>query len=83
MNNMDLLAFVCCGDEFALLTDSTDISYAQEIAEKLKSSNEQTFSYDSSELPLSLHIGITQLSKSPLRYNELFTELHMTIKESK
>ena len=71
------------GDEFALLTDSTAISYAQEIAERIKSTNGQTISFEGTELPLSLHIGITQFKQTPLRYNELFTGLHMSIKESK
>ena len=71
------------GDEFTLLTDSTDISYAQGIAEKIKELNGQPISFEGTEIPLSLHIGITQFKQKPLRYNELFTELHMSIKKSK
>jgi len=71
------------GDEFALLTDNTDISYAQEVESKIKAANEQPFSFGSMDIPLSLHTSITKFSNSSLRYNELFTILHMTIKESK
>ncbi len=71
------------GDEFAILTNSTAISYAQELTAKLKQDNERTFSFEGKEIPLSLHTGITQFDKSPLRYNELFTELHQTIKDCK
>lgn len=71
------------GDEFAILTNSTDISYAQKVVAKIKSYDGQPIIFEEKELPLGLHIGITQFKQTPLRYNELFTELHMSIKESK
>ena len=71
------------GDEFALLTDSTDITYAEEIAEKIRSYNGETFRYEEQEIPLSLHVSITRFEGSPVKYNELFTNLHLAIKESK
>lgn len=71
------------GDEFALLTESTDIAYAEEIAEKIRSCNEQTFRYENQDIPLSLHVSITRFDNSPVKYNELFTNLHLAIKDSK
>lgn len=71
------------GDEFALLTESTDITYAEEIAEKIRSYNEQTFRYEEQDIPLSLHVSITRFENSQVKYNELFTNLHLAIKDSK
>ncbi|MGN1148883.1 MAG: helix-turn-helix domain-containing protein [Lachnospiraceae bacterium] len=77
------IVFRIGGDEFALLTDSADESYAQAVADKIREQNGQTFSYEGQEIPLSLHIGIAKFENSPIKYNELFTELHTAIKESK
>ena len=71
------------GDEFALLTNSTDIRYAEEIAEKIRSYNGQTFRYEDQDIPLSLHVSVTRSEGSPVKYNELFNNLHLAIKESK
>ncbi|MBQ6786111.1 MAG: helix-turn-helix domain-containing protein [Lachnospiraceae bacterium] len=71
------------GDEFALLTESTDIAYAEAIADKIRSCNEQTFRYENQDIPLSLHVSITRFDNSPVKYNELFTNLHLAIKDSK
>lgn len=77
------IVFRIGGDEFALLTDSADESYARAVADKIREQNGQTFSYEGQEIPLSLHIGIAKFENSPIKYNELFTELHTAIKESK
>lgn len=71
------------GDEFALLTDSADINYAEQIAEKIREKNGQPFVYEEKQLPLSLHVGVARMEKSRVRYNELFTGLHNAIIESK
>ena len=71
------------GDEFALLTESTDIAYAEAIADKIRSYNEQTFRYEEQDIPLSLHVSITRFENSQVKYNELFTNLHLAIKDSK
>ena len=71
------------GDEFALLTESTDITYAEEIAERIRCFNGQTFRYENQDIPLSLHVSVTKLESSPVKYNELFTNLHLAIKKSK
>ncbi len=71
------------GDEFALLTDSSDITYAEQIAEKIRDFNGQTFRYEDQDIPLSLHVSITRQESSQVKYNELFTNLHLAIKDSK
>lgn len=64
------------GDEFALLTNSEDIKYAEQIAEKIKSFNGQTFSYESQEIPLSLYVGITKIDNATPKHEDLFAKLH-------
>ena len=71
------------GDEFTLLTNSTDVAYAEQIAEEIRNCNGQTFRYEDQDIPLSLHISITRLESSQVKYNELFTRLHLAIKDSK
>ncbi len=77
------IVFRIGGDEFALLTDKTDREYAESIAEKIKSYNGSTYTYEEKKIPLSIHVGIAKFESSPLKYNELFTQLHLVIKESK
>ena len=69
------------GDEFALLTCSEDIEYAREIAEKISNCNGHRFTYEESELPLTLHIGVARFEGARLRYDELFARLHSCIRE--
>ena len=71
------------GDEFALLTDSPDSSYAEGIAEKLRSLNGKTFHFNGQDIPLGLHVSVTRFDGSIVKYNELFTNLHLAIKGSK
>lgn len=77
------IVFRIGGDEFALLTDSTDEQYVQQIVETVKSKNEQVFCCDGKEIPLSLHTGTARFGKKTIKYNELFTGLHTAIRDSK
>lgn len=71
------------GDEFVLLTNSTDISYAENIAEKIRGFNGKTFRYEEQDIPLSLHVSVTKHDGAQIKYNDLFTNLHLAIKNSK
>ncbi len=77
------VAFRIGGDEFALLTASTDVNYAESIAEKVRSMNGQSFRFEDQEIPLTLYVSITKYEGRNIKYNELFTNLHLAIKESK
>jgi AraC family transcriptional regulator len=77
------LVFRIGGDEFALLTDSTDQGYAESVAGKLRSDNGRPVRFEELEIPLNLHIGIAGLENKTVRYNELFTSLHTAIRDSK
>ncbi len=71
------------GDEFAILTDSTESAYAEGIAERIRNFNGQCFAWNGHDFPLSLHVGVTRYEGKHLKYNELFTELHTAILNSK
>ena len=70
-------------DEFVVLTNSSDISYAEAIAENIRAKNGEPIVFEGKEIPLILYVGVTKLSDGVVRYNELFSELHQTILESK
>lgn len=77
------LVFRIGGDEFTLLTNSEELQYAEALCEKLRSYNGQPILYEDQEIPLFLHIGIVKLEKQFIKYNELFTQLHSAIQDSK
>ena len=71
------------GDEFVLLTNSEDIRYAESVAEKIKSYNDNPIVFEGREIPLGLHVAVVKLDNEVVKYNELFEQLHNTIMENK
>lgn len=73
----DDIAFRIGGDEFCILTASADEAYARSLAEKIRSYNNNTITYENRSLPLSLHVGITKYESkgSSIHYGDLFTSL--------
>ncbi|MDE5825520.1 MAG: helix-turn-helix domain-containing protein [Lachnospiraceae bacterium] len=78
----DDIVFRIGGDEFCILTGSSEQSYAEQIADKIRSMNEQTFPYENQEIPLSLYITTVSI-KECNRYDEVFAGLHNALKEGK
>ena len=76
------IVFRIGGDEFCVLTASSDAAYAEQIAENIRHMNEQTFAYEEQEIPLLLYVSTVSLQEC-LRYEEVFAGLHNAIKESK
>ena len=79
----DDIVFRIGGDEFVMLTNSEDICYAEQIAEKIRSFNGSPIQFEGQDIPLNLHVGVTKCEELPLRYSELFAGLHRAILESK
>ncbi len=77
------IVFRIGGDEFVILTNTTDITEAETVAERIRARNGETFSFEERDIPLFLHIAVTTVTVKPLRYSELFTRLHMAINENK
>ena len=71
------------GDEFCMLTASTDETYAAAIVAEIKSHNGECFDYEGQAIPLSLHAAATKYKGTTPRYSELFAELHIAIRDGK
>lgn len=78
----DDVVFRIGGDEFCILTASSDAAYAEQIAEKIRSMNQQPFLYGDREIPLTLHVSTVSL-KSCQHKDEVFDGLHNAIADSK
>ncbi len=70
-------------DEFALLTASTDIKYAEQIREKIIALNGNCFDFEDKKIPLELYVVITKLDAGSLKYTELFGKLMGAIDREK
>lgn len=71
------------GDEFCILTSSTESSYAEKIAENIRMHNGETFDFNDKKIPLSLYVVSTKITGNRGKYNELFVELHEALQEIK
>ena len=70
------------GDEFCILTASSDRAYAEQVAESIKAMNGKTFEYEGTQIPLSLYAAVADV-QSGAHYEELYADLHNAIKECK
>lgn len=77
------IVFRIGGDEFALLTDSTEEAYAQSVADKISKENGKVFEADGKEFPLGLYTAVARFDAPHIRYQELFTGLHKAIEDCK
>ena len=73
------MVFRIGGDEFCILTDNQSAEYAENIAKLIKNQNGDTFLYEGQQIPLNLHVVTAKFQGSILKYDELFSELHMVI----
>lgn len=72
------------GDEFVLLTNSSDIAYAESIAAKIEACNGNPIHFEDKEIPLSLYVAITKLNDGPnIKYIEMYGRFHDIINEIK
>lgn len=71
------------GDEFAILTQSEDAAYAEEIAKKILSHNGETYDAYGQQIPLTLYASVTRFNGKSIKYHELFSQLHQTIEANK
>ena len=68
-------------DEFALLTNSEDITYAESIVNKILALNGKTFVFEDKEIPLNLYTSITKADEGIMHYDQLFTKLTSSIRK--
>ena len=76
------LVFRIGGDEFCILTDSREESYAEAIAEAIRARNGECFRDGDREVPLFLHTTAVRLKQKRVRYDQLYTGLHEAIREA-
>ena len=70
------------GDEFVILTDSTDEAYAKKLCGEIISHNDECISWDGNEIPLTLYVkAVRYEGGSALRYSDFFTMLHSELSE--
>lgn len=77
------LVFRIGGDEFCMLTNERSLDRAQRIADEIIRHNGDPISFEGRQIPLSLHTTVTQLNMPQIKYDELFTRLHLAIRECK
>ena len=79
----DDIVFRIGGDEFCILTASTNEAYADCIAQKINQTNGKPIVYNGRAIPLSLYTVKTKLSLYTPKYDELFTSLHTALRDGK
>lgn len=77
------LVFRIGGDEFCILTDSTEREHAECIAHAIRARNGETFSCEDGEISLFLYTTVVDLKQKQIKYDELYAELHGAIQEGK
>ncbi len=77
------IVFRIGGDEFVILTNSEDIHYAEDVCERIRKYNGQTFQFEDKEIPLNLYVTTVKFEGKNLRYRDLYEQLHTSIMESK
>lgn len=71
------IVFRIGGDEFVILTDSTDEEYAKNMCKDILSHNKECITWENREIPLSLYVKAVQYdTQGALRYSEFFSMLH-------
>lgn len=75
------IVFRIGGDEFCMLTNSTDEAYADAVMRKIAEQNGKPFRWEDREIPLSVYITKTKVPLHTPRYSELFTGLHNAIRQ--
>ena len=70
------IVFRIGGDEFVILTNSSDENYARGVCEEIIRHNEEPISWEGREIPLSLYVKMVRYEGgTALRYAEFFTML--------
>lgn len=77
------IVFRIGGDEFVSLTNSEDKAYADKIAAEVLSHNEEPFTYNGQEIPLSVYATTFKLEQQVLRYSQVFHAMQEQLDNNK
>ena len=70
------IVFRVGGDEFVILTNSSDEDYARSVCQEILSHNEELIIWEEKDIPLSMYVKIVRYEGgTALRYSEFFTML--------
>lgn len=69
------------GDEFALITRSSDLAYVEGLVEEILSHNDECIEWEDKKIPLKLRVGIMHASAENIKYDKLFSDMHKAINE--
>lgn len=73
----DDIVFRIGGDEFVILTNTTDEEYAKNICNEVMSHNMEVIEWEDKKIPLSMYVKAVRFdTKGGLRYSEFFSMLH-------
>lgn len=76
------IVFRIGGDEFVILTNSSDEAYAKSICEDILGHNKECIVWEGQEIPLSMYAKAVKFDgDGGLRYAEFFTMLHNELSE--
>lgn len=76
------IVFRIGGDEFVILTNSKDETYAKTVCASIISHNKECIVWENHEIPLSMYVKAVRFDgDGGLRYSEFFTMLHNEISE--
>lgn len=76
------IVFRIGGDEFVILTNSSDAAYAESICKEILSHNGESFVWEGREIPMSMYARTVCFEGSGcFRYSELFTKLQNEISD--
>ena len=65
------------GDEFVILTDTNDETYAKNVCEEILSHNGEIITWEGHDIPLSLYVkAVLYDGSTNLKYSEFFTMIH-------
>jgi AraC family transcriptional regulator len=79
----DMLVLRIGGDEFALVTGKSEKCDAETYMYRILAFNDKPIAWNGREIPVFLRAGITRIPAENLRYSELFTEMHHTLRLSR
>lgn len=77
------IVFRIGGDEFVLLTDSSDEAAAQAKMDRLLSRNGECIHFEGRDIPLNLYCCIIKLGAKAMRYSDLFPALGGALRDCK
>ena len=79
----NMLLFRTGGDEFAVVTAYENVSDADVLARKITAQNGTTIKAGEHDIPLSLHVGISQIPDGALSYQKALTILSSAVNEAR